>query len=128
MTSLHNCKGGSKSEDLAWQLIEATKIRKRVSNILAPFELNMSEWAILVRLNEVGDQRPTDLASFMCATVPLVVMTVRSLQQRGLIDSVAKKSRDGRNRYLSITEQGRAVIEQVESSLAGRTALTEVSV
>lgn len=104
---------------LARQLIVATALRTRVAAGLVPHDLNMTEWLILHYLAEAGDQRPTDLAAYLEISVSLVSVTTRPLIRRGLVVGIAK-TRDRREKHLSLTDDGRGLLTAVEATLTAK--------
>lgn len=101
----------------ALQLIVHKKLQTKIKAILEDYELNLTQWLIICRLNEKGvGLRTTDLARFMHVEVPLVTMMSRPLRKRGLITS-AVNIPDKREKMLCVTTQAKDIIASVEKKL-----------
>jgi len=101
----------------ALQLIVHKKLQGKIKTILEEYELNLTQWLIICRLNDkAAGLRTTDLARFMHVEVPLVTMMSRPLHKRGLITSAVNKP-DKREKMLCVTSQAKEIIEAVEKRL-----------
>jgi DNA-binding MarR family transcriptional regulator len=101
----------------ALQLIVQKKLQSKIKVILEDYELNLTQWLIISRLNEKrAGLRTTDLARFMHVEVPLVTMMSRPLRRRGLITSAVNKP-DKREKMLKVTAQAKEIINIVEKRL-----------
>lgn len=101
----------------ALQLLVQKKLQARIKEILEDYELNLTQWLIICRLNDIKDGlRTTDLARFMHVEVPLVTMMSRPLRRRGLITSAVNKP-DKREKVLCVTSEAEHLISDVEKRL-----------
>ncbi len=101
----------------ALQLITSKKLQSKIKSILDEYELNLTQWLIISRLNTIrSGLRTTDLARFMHVEVPLVTMMSRPLRKRGLIVS-DPQSGDKREKMLSVTTPAQEIIADVDSRL-----------
>lgn len=99
------------------QMVVHKKLQSKIKVILEEYELNLTQWMIISRLNEKrAGMRTTDLAHFMHVEVPLVTMMSRPLRKRGLITSAVRKP-DKREKLLCITSQAKDIIDVVEKRL-----------
>ena len=99
------------------QLVVHKKLQSKIKVILEDYELNLTQWLIISRLNEKrAGLRTTDLAHFMHVEVPLVTMMSRPLRKRGLITSAVRKP-DKREKLLCVTNQAKEMIAAVEKRL-----------
>ncbi len=106
----------------ALQLIANKKLQSRIKVILEEYELNLTQWLIISRLNEIrSGLRTTDLAHFMHVEVPLITMMSRPLRKRGLIQSEVQ-SPDKREKLLSVTGKAKEIIEVIEKKLQKQVA------
>jgi DNA-binding MarR family transcriptional regulator len=106
----------------ALQVIAHKKLQARIKVILEDYELNVTQWLIISRLNDIrSGLRTTDLARFMHVEVPLVTMMSRPLRKRGLIVSEVQVP-DKREKLLSVTKTARDIIEIVEKRLQKQVA------
>lgn len=106
----------------ALQLIAHKKLQARIKVILEEYELNLTQWLIISRLNEIRTGlRTTDLARFMHVEVPLVTMMSRPLRKRGLITSVVQTP-DKREKVLSVTGKAKDIVDVVEKRLQKQVA------
>lgn len=106
----------------ALELIAHKKLQARIKTILEEYELNLTQWLIISRLNDKrSGLRTTDLAHFMHVEVPLVTMMSRPLRKRGLITSDVK-TLDKREKLLSITAKAREITEVIERRLQKQVA------
>ncbi|HEX8182623.1 MAG TPA: MarR family transcriptional regulator [Candidatus Saccharimonadales bacterium] len=106
----------------ALQVIANKKLQSRIKVILEEYELNLTQWLIISRLNDIrAGLRTTDLAKFMHVEVPLVTMMSRPLRKRGLITSVVRTP-DKREKVLNVTSKAKEIIEVVESRLQKQVA------
>ena len=106
----------------ALQLIANKKLQSRVKVILEEYELNLTQWLIISRLNDIrSGLRTTDLARFMHVEVPLITMMSRPLRKRGLIIS-AVRTPDKREKLLSVTTKAKEIIEVIETRLQKQVA------
>lgn len=106
----------------ALQLVAQKKLQAKIKTILEDYELNLTQWLIICRLNEKRDGlRTTDLARFMHVEVPLVTMMSRPLRRRGLITSTVHKP-DKREKLLCLTGRAQEIIGAVENRLQDQLA------
>ena len=65
----------------ALQMIAHKKLQSQIKVVLESYELNLTQWLIISRLDSVrSGLRTTDLARFMHVEVPLVTMMSRPLR------------------------------------------------
>lgn len=101
----------------ALQMIAHKKLQSQIKTVLEDYDLNLTQWLIISRLEEVkGGQRTTDLARFMHVEVPLVTMMSRPLRTRGLIVSEAQTP-DKREKLLRATTRAKEIVKAVEVQL-----------
>jgi DNA-binding MarR family transcriptional regulator len=106
----------------ALQMIAHKKLQSQIKTVLEDYDLNLTQWLIISRLEEVqGGLRTTDLARFMHVEVPLVTMMSRPLRSRGLITSETHTP-DKREKLLRVTSSARKIVSAVESKLQSQLA------
>lgn len=106
----------------ALQMIAHKKLQSQIKSVLEDYDLNLTQWLIISRLEEVKDgQRTTDLARFMHVEVPLVTMMSRPLRNRGLITSEAQTP-DKREKLLRVTARAKTIVKAVETQLQSQLA------
>jgi MarR family transcriptional regulator for hemolysin len=106
----------------ALQMIAHKKLQAQIKNVLEDYELNLTQWLIISRLDEVQEGlRTTDLARFMHVEVPLVTMMSRPLRTRGLITTTSKTP-DRREKLLRVTAQAKKIVDAVESKIESQLA------
>ena len=106
----------------ALQMIAHKKLQSQIKTVLEDYDLNLTQWLIISRLEEVkGGMRTTDLARFMHVEVPLVTMMSRPLRSRGLITSEAQTP-DKREKLLHATTRAKEIVKAVESKLQSQLA------
>lgn len=81
-------------------------------------DLEPEAYSLLVRLDDLGEARPSDLATFFGIGKPTLSRQVQLLERLGLVDRAADP-RDGRAVRLTLSENGR------ERVRAARTARRE---
>lgn len=96
---------------------------------LAPFELTIAQFGLLVQLRAASGASVGELAERMIMDATTLSRNIRPLERRGLLAAEADKA-DGRVRKLKLTSSGRALVErasagwraaqkQVEQALGG---------
>ncbi|RJL33417.1 MarR family winged helix-turn-helix transcriptional regulator [Bailinhaonella thermotolerans] len=81
--------------------------------LLRPLGLYLGQELLLMRLWERDDQSQADLAKALSLDPSTVTRTVRSLEQQGLLTR-RPSERDRRALVVSLTDEGRALRDQVE--------------
>ena len=109
---------GMASGSLTPTLCTASRVRKasrRVSQIydreLAPYDLTVTQFGLLVQLRAVPGVAIGALADSMVMDATTVSRNLRPLERRGLVTAEADKD-DGRVRKLKLTPQGRATLDR----------------
>lgn len=92
-------------------------LKKRTNDVLAPHDLNASDWGILGLLID----HPKGLAQKQIATEvgvkpPLVTRALAKLQNRHLVSLMVHPD-DSRVRVVSITKQGRSFVDKIEKDM-----------
>lgn len=78
----------------------------------AGFGLSVPEWRILATLGEAGSVRAKDIEGTRHMHKTVVSRAVAGLEARGLVGSAANE-KDKRERFLSLTEAGRRLYEEI---------------
>lgn len=101
----------------ALQMIAHKKLQSQIKTVLESYELNLTQWLIISRLDAVKNGlRTTDLARFMHVEVPLVTMMSRPLRSRGLI-TAETQTPDKREKLLRVTNRAKEIVSAVEKQL-----------
>jgi DNA-binding MarR family transcriptional regulator len=100
--------------------VEAVRALARASRILerASGGLNLAHYRVLAAI-ESGDQRASRIAARLALGKPTVSATVDSLCQRGLLTRTSADT-DQRVAVLSLTDEGRALLQGVEAEMTSR--------
>jgi DNA-binding MarR family transcriptional regulator len=101
-------------------VVEAVRALARASRILerASGELSLAHYRVLAAVAS-GDERASRVAMRLALGKPTVSATVESLCKRGLLDRSGAET-DQRVAVLSLTDEGRALLDDVESAMIGR--------
>jgi DNA-binding MarR family transcriptional regulator len=92
-------------------------LAKRVSDAYSwvyhqEFDLSIPEWRIFARLGEQPGLNSKDIGAITFMDKSKVSRGVKQLEEKGLLEKV-KDSRDNRVYYLSLSERGRSLYQQV---------------
>jgi DNA-binding MarR family transcriptional regulator len=99
------------------QVVGYRTIQNSVNQALSKYELNTSQWIILGWLHDSSDgMRVTALASILDVETPLITTLISPLLRRELIVSEADPE-DKRAKRLRLTEEGEALVLQLESQV-----------
>lgn len=79
--------------------------------MLASTGVTEQQWRVLRVLDENRTMEPKALAEQACLLLPSLTRIMQSLEERGLM-SRAKDPNDGRKLQLTITDEGRALLER----------------
>src|SRR3954470_10303144 len=103
---------------LARDLLDARAHAKKVARVIRlTTHLTMTEWLLLNRLAMSTEERPGSLAKCLGVSAEMVSMTTPRLIGMGYITKGTETMADLRGRCLRITDEGRAVLEAVQTAL-----------
>ncbi|SEC28078.1 DNA-binding transcriptional regulator, MarR family [Streptomyces sp. 2231.1] len=94
---------------------------RRLRQAHAVGDVSLSGASVLARLARTGPDSPGSLADLERVRPQAMAGTLAGLEQRGLV-SRAPDAADGRRAIVSLTEEGRAVLEQRRSESVARLA------
>ncbi|WP_432028950.1 MarR family winged helix-turn-helix transcriptional regulator [Streptomyces sp. 1222.5] len=97
------------------------RIVRRLRQAHAVGDVSLSGVSVLARLARTGPDSPGSLADLERVRPQAMAGTLAGLEQRGLV-SRAPDAADGRRAIVSLTEEGRAVLEQRRSESVARLA------
>ncbi|MFF8865003.1 MarR family winged helix-turn-helix transcriptional regulator [Streptomyces sp. NPDC015139] len=97
------------------------RIVRRLRQAHAVGDVSLSGVSVLARLARTGSDSPGSLADLERVRPQAMAGTLAGLEQRGLV-SRAPDAADGRRAIVSLTEEGRAVLEQRRSESVARLA------
>ncbi|GHE05319.1 MarR family winged helix-turn-helix transcriptional regulator [Streptomyces alanosinicus] len=97
------------------------RIVRRLRQAHAVGDVTLSGVSVLVRLARTGPDSPGSLAESERVRPQAMASTLAGLEQRGLV-SRAPDTADGRRAIVSLTDEGRSVLEQRRSESVGRLA------
>ncbi|MFG2606320.1 MarR family winged helix-turn-helix transcriptional regulator [Streptomyces sp. NPDC048514] len=97
------------------------RIVRRLRQAHAVGDLSLSGVSVLARLARTGPDSPGSLADLERVRPQAMAGTLAGLEQRGLV-SRSPDAVDGRRVIVSVTEEGRTVLEQRRSESVGRLA------
>lgn len=97
------------------------RIVRRLRQAHAVGDVSLSGASVLARLARTGPDSPGSLADLERVRPQAMAGTLAGLEQRGLV-SRAPDAADGRRAIVSLTEEGRAVLEQRRSESVARLA------
>ncbi|MER5857064.1 MarR family winged helix-turn-helix transcriptional regulator [Streptomyces sp. NPDC059688] len=97
------------------------RIVRRLRQAHAVGDVSLSGVSVLARLARTGPDSPGSLADLERVRPQAMAGTLAGLAQRGLV-SRAPDAVDGRRAIVSLTEEGRAVLEQRRSESVARLA------
>lgn len=102
--------------------IEAVRALARASRILerASGELSLPHYRVLAAIAS-GDERASRVAARLALGKPTISASVESLSRRGLLTRSGVDT-DQRVAVLSLTDEGRALLDEVESAMVDRIA------
>lgn len=78
--------------------------------MLSDVGITEQQWRVLRVLHEAGPQEPTRIADRACLLLPSLTRILQKLSEKGLIERAPDRV-DRRKQVISITDQGRALIE-----------------
>lgn len=79
--------------------------------MLSDVGITEQQWRVLRVLHEGGSQEPTRIADRACLLLPSLTRILQKLSEKGLIERAPDRV-DRRKQVISITEQGKALIEE----------------
>ncbi|MFG2634626.1 MarR family winged helix-turn-helix transcriptional regulator [Streptomyces sp. NPDC048362] len=97
------------------------RIVRRLRQAHAVGDVSLSGVSVLARLSRTGPDSPGSLADLERVRPQAMAATLAGLAQRGLV-SRGPDAADGRRVIVSVTEEGRAVLEQRRSESVSRLA------
>ncbi|MEU6508442.1 MarR family transcriptional regulator [Streptomyces sp. NPDC046942] len=97
------------------------RIVRRLRQAHAVGDVSLSEVSVLARLARGGPDSPGSLAELERVRPQAMASTLAGLEQRGLV-SRAPDAADGRRAIVSLTDQGRTMLEQRRSESVSRLA------
>lgn len=97
------------------------RIVRRLRQAHAIGDVSLSEVSVLARLARTGPDSPGSLAELERVRPQAMASTVAGLEQRGLVRRTPDTA-DGRRAIVSLTDEGRTVLEQRRSESVGRLA------
>ncbi|MGW4566766.1 MarR family winged helix-turn-helix transcriptional regulator [Streptomyces sp. NPDC004561] len=97
------------------------RIVRRLRQAHAVGDISLSGVSVLARLARTGPDSPGSLAELERVRPQAMAGTLAGLEQRALV-SRAPDPADGRRAIVSLTEEGRSVLEQRRSESVGRLA------
>ncbi len=89
-------------------------LQSNFNRVLQPFDLTMSEWAMLGCIYDAGELRLSELAEVMDIKPPQVTVMTEKLIGKGLIKTVVDTD-DNRSRIVSLTDAGTKLVPQAEA-------------
>lgn len=81
-----------------------------IRKMLADVGITEQQWRVLRMLQEGGPMKPTRIADAACLLLPSLTRILQKLEEKELI-ARSPDAADRRKQIVSITEQGRAVID-----------------
>jgi homoprotocatechuate degradation regulator HpaR len=87
-------------------------VMSRFRPMLARHDINEQQWRVVRVLAEAGELDATELADRAVILAPSLTRMIKSLKARGLI-ALRKDKKDGRRTLISITPNGRDLIEEI---------------
>lgn len=84
------------------------------NRVLRPFDVTMSEWAMLGCIYDAGELRLADLAEVMDIKPPQVSVMTEKLITKSLIKTVVDEG-DNRSRIVSLTKAGSELVPRAEA-------------
>ncbi|EPX85554.1 MarR family transcriptional regulator [Salipiger mucosus] len=87
----------------------ARALARRFDAALKPFGLTNGQFSILMSLNRPEPPRISDLAPFLAMDRTTLTAALKVLERRGLVSGTPDPA-DRRNRRLSLTDEGRALL------------------
>ncbi|MFF4399767.1 MarR family winged helix-turn-helix transcriptional regulator [Streptomyces sp. NPDC001480] len=97
------------------------RIVRRLRQAHAVGDVSLSGVSVLARLARTGPDSPGSLAELERVRPQAMATTLAGLEQRGLVRRTPDAA-DGRRAIVSITDEGRAVLEERRSESVGRLA------
>ncbi|MGW7253529.1 MarR family winged helix-turn-helix transcriptional regulator [Streptomyces sp. NPDC054834] len=97
------------------------RIVRRLRQAHAVGDVSLSGVSVLARLARTGPDSPGSLAELERVRPQAMATTLAGLEQRGLVRRTPDAT-DGRRAIVSITDEGRAVLEERRSESLGRLA------
>ena len=91
-------------------------LRSTVSQALAKFGFNMTQWTLLCLVGEHEGIRLTEARLTLDVEAPLVTVVAHELEQKGLVLSMPDE-RDARAKLLTVTDAGREMLPKLEAAV-----------
>jgi len=102
------------------QVVAHRNIQTLVTEVLAPYGLNTSQWIILGWLHDNPDgMRVTSLAEVLQVETPLITSLTQPLEAAGNL-KITVDALDKRARLLTLSEPGEQLVGQVDVAIAER--------
>ena len=103
----------SKSGRISDMLMETARFSRAIKDTSAAENISINDFETLLLLMERGPLSNVSLAGMLCKPQPNIVVSVKSLTEKGLIRS--ENTQDGRCKRLIITEKGRKYVQYLLS-------------
>lgn len=107
------------------QGIAYNRLNKKLTVALLPFNISIPEWKLLGQLYDHNNLRLSALADYLSYDPPMITKIAKQLEKRELITR-QQDNNDERAKIITITDKGRALIEELEPVV--KTAIRELLV
>lgn len=92
-------------------------MKSRTAAFLKPYELSTVDWVLLGTLYDTkSNLNSTEIALMLDVEPPFITEVSRKLIKKDLMEFV-KDERDGRVKYLHLSEKGKKLVEEIEPLL-----------
>lgn len=95
-----------------WMHLTQNRMRNEADHVMAPYEVNPEQWAILVRLWERDDRSPAELADVTFRDRASVTRMIDGLVRAGYVLR-AEDPDDGRRQRIVLTRAGRELEKEL---------------
>lgn len=91
-------------------------LQTNFNHALKPYNLTMTEWAMIGCIHDAGEIRLTELAAELDVKPPQVTVMIDKLASKGFVHTIMNED-DNRAKMVSLTPEGSELVPQAEADM-----------